>query len=81
MKYYKRNSLVSVSWIDAESVDDWTFFGEVCDELPPVITVGLVIKQTKEIIIIACNHDTKNDSYSCIMKIPIGMVTEIKLLV
>lgn len=80
MKFHKRNDLVCVSWIDAESVDEWTFLADMCDDLPPVLTVGLVVSHTKTLIIVACNHDTKNNSYSCIIKIPTGMIQKVKLL-
>lgn len=76
MKY----KFVKVEWFDAESTDPWVSLSDIDDTLPLIITVGLLLKQTKTFIQIALNHDTTNHNVSCVMKIPIGMVKSVTQL-
>jgi len=69
-----------VEWQDAESVDDWTSEDEIDHSIAPVFSVGWLLKEDFEAITLALNHDRKNDSFSCIMKIPTGMVISKKIL-
>lgn len=75
-----KNKLVLVEWLDAESIDEWTSEELVDHSTAKILSAGWMIKEGKDSISLALNHDTKNGSYSCIMKIPAGMVQKIKLL-
>lgn len=72
--------MVKVSWIDAESMDDWTPVEEVEHVVATIESVGWFISENKSCLTMALNHDTKNSQLSCIMKIPLGMIVSIKTL-
>jgi hypothetical protein len=75
-----KHKVLFVTWNDAESIDAWTDAVEI-DHDPAVIhSIGLLLKEDKDSITLALNHDTKNDTYSCIMKIPKGMIVSRKFL-
>ena len=71
---------VFVEWMDAESIDAWTSLSEVDHTLAAVHTIGYLIAETEDSITVASNLDTKNESASCIMKIPMGMIIDIREL-
>ena len=66
--------MVFVVWIDAESIDEWTERHEIDAIEPEVHSAGFLVSEDKNLLTIAVNHDTKNDSFSCIIKIPQGMI-------
>ena len=69
-----------VKWVDAESIDEWTSQSDIDHDLPMIESVGFLVKKTKALVTLALNYDTANDSFSCIMKIPTGMIQkEIKI--
>jgi hypothetical protein len=67
-----------VKWLDAESIDAWTEKDQVDHSLAPIVSIGWVIQQGDESLTIALNHDEKNESFSCMMKIPKGMVLSVQ---
>lgn len=69
-----------VEWIDAESIDEWTFNADVDHSIAPVKSIGWLIFESHESVTLALNWDTKNEAYSCMMKIPRGMIVKIKKL-
>ena len=69
-----------VTWLDAESIDSWTEGHEIDHTIAPVMSIGWVLNDSFEGLTLALNHDTKNDSYSCIMKIPRGMIVTEKVI-
>lgn len=69
-----------VEWLDAESIDDWTPAPEVDHTVASVFTLGWLISETFETLTLALNHDKKNEAYSCIIKIPKGMIVQRKLI-
>lgn len=76
----KKHPIVLVIWTDAESVDAWTHSNDLDHTITPIESVGWLIADTAESVTLALNHDTKNGNYSCIMKIPKGMVNSRKTL-
>lgn len=72
--------IVLIVWNDAESIDDWTE-GHLLDcGVTEVHSVGFLLSEDPEAVTLALNHDTKNKSYSCVMKIPIGMILEQRII-
>lgn len=76
----KKHPIVQIVWTDAESIDSWTEGHALDHKITEVYSVGYLINSDKEAVTLALNHDVKNDSYSCIMKIPMGMITQKKTL-
>lgn len=74
------DKILKIEWGDAVSSDDWTPRNEI--DLPPskIISVGILIKETRSYYTLALNHDTVSDGASCIMTIPKGMVRKVKVL-
>jgi hypothetical protein len=59
-----------VEWVDSESVDAWTSLEELNVSQPVIITLGYLVKETKDAIAISPNWDNKNKNVSCVMIIP-----------
>jgi len=79
-KVIELNKMVLIEWIDAESEDSWTFSPDIDHGCALIKSVGWLLKESKKSVTIALNHDTKNDSWSCIMKIPTGMIKTKKII-
>lgn len=72
--------IVLVVWNDAESIDGWTE-GHLLDcGVTVVHSVGFLLTEDSEAVTLALNHDTKNKSYSCVIKIPNGMIIEQRII-
>lgn len=73
--------IVEVYWQDAQSQDGWVSIEEaVNDSLPMIRTVGYLLKETKELIVVTMQLDTKNDKTSMVMTIPRAWIKRIKRL-
>lgn len=74
------NKIVLIEWIDAESIDEWTYSPDIDHGCALIKTVGWLLKESKKSVTIALNHDTKNESWSCLIKIPTGMIKSKKVI-
>ena len=57
--------LVFIKWKDAVSIDPWTSKDEISPDCHIIYTVGILIKEDKDAVIVALNHDTNSDNFSC----------------
>lgn len=71
---------IYIEWKDAESQNEWTSADDITDHLPLIKTFGLFIKKTSNCYLVALNHDSENQNYSCIMKIPKMWVTTVRFV-
>lgn len=71
---------VLIEWLDAESIDDWTPAPEIDHTVATVYTVGWLVAESLETVTVALNHDKKNEAHSCIMKIPKGMIVQMRVV-
>lgn len=73
-----QGSIAIVEWVDACSQDEWKPSSEI--DLAPeyIVSCGIVFEHTDEKITLALNHDPTNDSFSCLMTIPTGMIVKLK---
>lgn len=62
--------VVLVEWQDAESFDPWIAIDEAPQELTVIKSVGFLIRETKDILTLALNHDVEGEEISCVMNIP-----------
>lgn len=69
------NDIYLIHWNDAESIDDWTELSQIDHEAALIKSIGWLINENKKTVTLALNHDTKNGSYSCLIKIPKGMIS------
>lgn len=60
-----------ISWTDAVSTDDWTDI-KIAKELKPYLmhSVGFVLNEDKECVVIALTWDFEGDSVSQFLSIP-----------
>lgn len=68
--------IVLVLWNDAESIDAWTHSSEVDCGTTTVESVGFLINEDEKALTLALNYDSGNDCYSCIIKVPTGMISK-----
>ena len=61
---------VYIEWFDAQSEDNWHFVDELEDELPLIRTLGFLLREHKDRIVVAQNLDSENESTSMVMTIP-----------
>jgi hypothetical protein len=66
--------LVLVDWTDAESEDSWSDLSTFDGVLPVVRTVGFLLIDSQDSIVVAQNFDPKNTQVSMVMTIPKGMI-------
>lgn len=73
--------LIIVTWIDAVAGCGWEEFNDV-DNSPHIIsTVGYLIKESKESILLVMSKDEQSSNFNCSFVIPKGMIQNIKKLV
>lgn len=76
----KQGEVAAIEWLDAVSQDPWHEQSDI-DLKPALIkSVGTVFEHTLTHITLAANYDSENDSYSCMICVPNGMVQNIKRL-
>lgn len=71
--------IARVEWYDAESFDDWEDI-EQDRKLPLVISVGFILEEEDDHIIIVQSLDFKNSKCSMGKTIPIWWIKSIELL-
>lgn len=62
--------IIYIEWNDAVSQDSWSDTKEIVPELALIVSVGILIKETEDIVTVALNQDVTNEKHSCIMHIP-----------
>jgi hypothetical protein len=67
-----------VKWKDAVSIDEWTETEAVSQELHEIISVGINIGETDEVLTLALNFDNISHLSSCIMNIPKSLIVKRK---
>lgn len=72
--------MILIEWTDAESIDEWTQKSEIDHGSALIKSVGWILNENKKTVTLALNYDTKNDAYSCIIKLPIKMITKRSIL-
>ena len=72
-----------IDWIDSTSSNStWTLLSELDGELRPIeiSTYGVIVKKTKEFIIVAQNYGIDPDQVCNLMTIPRGCIKKITRL-
>ncbi|HYE73564.1 MAG TPA: hypothetical protein VEF04_09535 [Blastocatellia bacterium] len=63
-----------VRWVDAEAEAEWKHFSKIDMEVIPVETVGIVVKENDEMLVLGLSFDPTNNEYNGLFYIPKGMV-------
>lgn len=67
--------MVVVEWLDAESTDEWED-REMERSIKPIKTVGHLVEEKDDQIVVAMNFDASNDKISMVMVIPTDWIIE-----
>lgn len=73
--------LVKVTWFDAESSDEWEDLHGVDRACRPIVTVGHLIEDCEEHIVVAMSLDWHNQKCSMVKTIPNFWIEEVQELV
>lgn len=76
----KTGDFVFISWLDPLSEDEWVKRKDLKLEPCEIHTVGILVEKTKKKVVVALNHDTVTDNLSCLITIPLGIITKMKKL-
>ncbi len=71
--------LVEVRWLDAQTSHGWEDQTEVDSEVPVVTTVGFLLKETEESIVIASSVG-QDKTHNSRITIPTGMIKDRRIL-
>lgn len=71
--------LVEVKWLDAQTSHGWEDKDEIDSEVPVVTTIGFLLKETEDSVVIASTIGQDKTHNSRIL-IPIGMIKEKRIL-
>lgn len=69
-----------IVWFDARSEDGWTSPDDLDVRLASITTVGRVIRETDDVVVIASSEDSRSRQLSAIMYIPKACIAKRNLL-
>lgn len=75
-----KKQYVKILWNDAVSVDAWTSAEEIIPESAVIETVGMLVTENDDIVVVALSHDTNNDKYSSYINIPKKWIIKRKIM-
>lgn len=76
----KPGDFVFVTWLDPLSEDGWVHRDEVNIKPSVIHTVGILVTNTDDMIVVSLNHDTDQDNLSCFMAIPKCIIQNMRVL-
>lgn len=71
---------VRVVWYDAESSDDWTEIADLDTRIKHIVTLGHLIKDDEDGLVLAMNLDPDNRNVSMTMSIPNHWIESVEYL-
>ena len=71
---------IYLEWQDPESHDAWDEWDKIPTTLATIYSIGFIIKETKDMYVLALNVDPRNKSCSCTMLIPKKLVIKKRLI-
>lgn len=72
--------MVVVIWVDAESNDLWEDIDDLDHKPKEIITLGHMMKDDDDSILVAMNLDPENESVSMTMTIPTQFIVSLKII-
>lgn len=76
----KKNCIIFLEWIDAESEVGWDDVDHFSSDLNTVFTVGFLVYEDKQKYVVATSYDPINEHYNCVIKIPRAWVVKKRIL-
>jgi hypothetical protein len=67
---------IKVHWRDATSVDAWTAKEDIEPVCHLICTLGALVKESEDALVVALNHDSDEGSYSQFITIPKAWIVE-----
>ena len=73
--------VIALYWRDSESEDEWQSDSHFDNhDLPEIITIGILQRETTKYYIVSLNRDMKNKNVSCTIIIPKFAVHDVQQL-
>lgn len=72
--------IVYLEWEDPESHDAWEEWDKLPDKLERIYSIGFIIKETKDMYVMALNVDPRNKTASCTMLIPKKLILKKRII-
>lgn len=69
-----------ILWVDARSDDGWTALDDLDVRLASIATVGRVVSETDDVIVVASSEDSRTRQLSAIVYIPKACIVKRVLL-
>lgn len=76
----KSIEILHVTWVDSDSINEWSELAEIDHELKEIHTVGMLMHSTPEALYLALSYDPETDSVNAAMHIPKGCIKKIEAL-
>lgn len=70
--------VLHISWIDSTGVADWTPVDQVGNEIKLTHSVGFLVRETENSIVLALSYDPETESVHCFKHIPIVAIEELR---
>ena len=66
--------ILHVTWKDAVSVDEWTHIDEIVPTFHMIESVGMLVKEDDDTLVLGLNHDVDSGNWACFIHIPKDMI-------
>lgn len=65
-----------VDWVDPHSVDPWESLENLRTDVAKIVSIGFVVKETEDALVLSLNWDAAEKNTSCAMIIPKQCITK-----
>lgn len=72
--------VIHLTWIDSESLNEWTAKSDLLDPFTEMHSVGLLVNENDERYVLAVSYDPDGESANAIMYIPKRAVRKVRRL-
>jgi len=72
--------VVHLIWLDSEACAEWTELNSVSNTLNITHSVGLLVKQSEDFILLALSYDPETESINGFKKIPRAAIKDVRTL-
>ena len=70
-----------IYWKDAASEDCWMHVDEIKASYHLIQTIGWMITETDQVIVLGLNHDVTENNYACMIHIPKACILHIQEII
>ena len=76
----ERMDVFHITWLDSQSIGEWRELDTIDGELEPTHTIGTLIAETDNSVIVALSYDPATDSVHSAKHIPHVAIIDMRLL-